>query len=111
MTLTFLDRLSELRGEMNTSQFSRFLGINQKSLDNYSKGQRKPSVELITTICTKCSVSADWLLGIKNDQTQEASDAQTDWKQRAKDAERKLAVLKSAFRKITEVTKELEGAI
>ena len=50
---------------MNVSEFARFLGMNQKSLDNYVKGQCKPSVELVVTVCIKCDVSADWLLGLK----------------------------------------------
>ena len=38
--------------------------MNQKTVDFYMKGERKPSVELIVSVCSKCNVSADWLLGL-----------------------------------------------
>jgi len=65
----FLDRLRKLQNGKSVSEFARFLGMNQKSLDNYTKGERKPSTNFIITICTKCSVSADWLLGLTEKQT------------------------------------------
>ena len=46
----FLDRLNECRNGMTVSAFSRFLGMNQKTLDLYIKGERKPSVELILAV-------------------------------------------------------------
>ena len=60
-------RIDELRGNRSVSGFARFLGMPQKSLDNYLKQGRKPSVELILLVCTKCHVSADWLLGLTSD--------------------------------------------
>lgn len=62
-----ISRIDTVRGSRSVSGFARFLGIPQKSLDNYLRQGRKPSVELILLVCTKCGVSADWLLGLKPD--------------------------------------------
>ncbi len=65
----FLDRLNECRNNMSVSAFSHFIGLNQKTVDLYVKGERKPSVELIVAVCSKCGVSADWLLGLSDIRT------------------------------------------
>ena len=62
----FLERLKTIQGKRSVSAFARELGIPQKSLDNYVKGLRKPSVELILLVCSKCGVSADYLLGLSD---------------------------------------------
>lgn len=82
----FLERLNECRNGMSVSAFARFLGLNQKTLDLYIKGERKPSVELVLAVCSKCGRSADWLLGI----TTEVESKQTDWYVRAIVAEKEL---------------------
>ena len=61
---SIISRIDSLRGSRSVSAFARFLGLPQKSLDNYLKQGRKPSVELIVLVCTKCQVSSDWLLGL-----------------------------------------------
>ncbi len=68
-------RVDSLRGGRSVSSFARFIGIPQKSLDNYLKQGRKPSLELILLVCSKCGVSADWLLGLSPEsrQTHETS--------------------------------------
>ena len=45
--------------------------MQQKTVDLYLKGERKPSVEFIKSICTRFGVSADWLLGLS--QSRDAS--------------------------------------
>ena len=65
----FLARLNECRKGMSVSAFARHLGLNQKTVDLYIKGERKPSAELIIAVCSKCGVSADWLLGLSDDRT------------------------------------------
>ena len=64
-----LERVAELRGDMSVSAFSRKIGLNQKSVDQYVKGERKPSAEFIFAVCSKCDVSADWLLGLSDSRT------------------------------------------
>ena len=61
---------TEFRGdEISIAEFGRFLVINQRTLRNYIKGERSPSIEMLEIICTKCGVTADWVLGISNIKT------------------------------------------
>ncbi len=85
-----ISRINQVRNDMSVYAFAKHLGLKQASLDRYIKGQRKPSVELIYTICQRCDVSADWLLGLSKVSTQ-----QDEWKIRALAAEEKLAALRS----------------
>lgn len=73
---------------MNVSAFARFLGLNQKTLDLYIKGDRKPSVELIFSVCSKCGVSSDWLLGLTDTRTPPVPHpiGATDYEKLAKEA-------------------------
>lgn len=62
--LKFLERVSEVQNGMATLAFAKKLGMNQKTVDMYVKGERKPSVEFVRNICSNFGVSADWLLGL-----------------------------------------------
>lgn len=62
--LKFLERVSEVQNGMATLAFAKRLGMNQKTVDMYVKGERKPSVEFVRNICSNFGVSADWLLGL-----------------------------------------------
>ncbi len=103
----FLDRLNECRNGMSVSAFARFLGLNQKTLDLYIKGERKPSVELVLAICSKCGRSADWLLGTSIDPGLE----QTDWRARAIVAEKKLERVNGALGHALKGFEELQEAV
>ena len=103
----FLERLNLCRNGMSVSAFARFLEMNQKTLDLYIKGERKPSVELITAVCSKCGCSADWLLGMSSDDDLE----QSDWKTRAIVAERKLERVNSALGHALRGFEELQEAV
>ena len=67
MSKLFLSRLKELQGSNSVSAFARYLEMPQKTVDTYIKDQRKPSVEFVVRVCSKCGVSADWLLGLSDD--------------------------------------------
>lgn len=67
MSKLFLSRLKELQGSNSVSAFARYLEMPQKTVDTYIKDQRKPSVEFVVRVCSKCGVSADWLLGLSED--------------------------------------------
>ena len=103
----FLERLNDCRNGMSVSAFSRFLGLNQKTLDLYIKGARKPSVELVTAVCSKCGRSADWLLGLATAQMPE----QTDWRSRAIVAEQKLERVNRALGHALKGFEELQEAV
>ena len=60
----FLERLKIVQNGLSVSAFARQIGMNQKTVDLYMKGERKPSVEFITSICSSFGISADWLLGL-----------------------------------------------
>ena len=103
----FLERLNLCRGNMSVSAFARHLGMNQKTLDMYIKGERKPSVELVTTVCAKCGRSADWLLGLEAG----AADDQTNWRSRAIVAEQKLERVNRALGHALKGFEELQEAV
>ena len=64
----FLEKVSEVQKDLSTSAFARVLGMNQKTVDLYVKGERKPSVDFVRSICSNFHVSADWLLGLSDEQ-------------------------------------------
>ena len=103
----FLERLNECRNGMSVSAFARFLGLNQKTLDLYIKGERKPSVELVLAVCSKCGRSADWLLGTSSEEHLE----QTDWRARAIVAEKKLERVNRALGHALKGFEELQEAV
>ena len=59
-----ITRIKELQGEKSVSAFARYLEMPQKTVDTYINGERKPSVEFIMRVCSKCKVTSDWLLGL-----------------------------------------------
>lgn len=106
---SFLEKLKGLQGEASTAAFARRLGVNQKTLDHLVKGERKPSVEMVMTICSCLGVSADWLLGLS---TASASDKdQTDWRARAIAAEKKMERVNRALGHALKGFEELQEAV
>ena len=103
----FLERLNICRNGMSVSAFSRLLGLNQKTLDLYIQGERKPSVELIVAVCSKCGRSSDWLLGLADDTSLE----QTNWRSRAIAAEAKLTRVNAALAHALKGFEELQEAV
>ena len=102
-----LERLNECRNGMSVSAFARLLGLNQKTVDLYLKGERKPSVELVLAVCSKCGRSADWLLGTTTPDELE----QTDWRSRAIIAEKKLERVNRALGHALKGFEELQEAV
>ena len=111
MKNNFLARLDELRGDRSVTEFARFLGIPQKTLDNYMREERKPSIGLVEAICTKCFVSSDWLLGLNGINMVSQNGNEIDWQSRALEAEKKLASIRVALKNVTAAVKVLEEAI
>lgn len=68
---TFKDRLKELRlsRHMNRAELERFCDLHKGSISIYEKGTRYPDVFTLVKICKCLNVSADWLLGLKEDVT------------------------------------------
>ena len=68
--MTFGERLTNLRKENGYStrkEFANFLGIPETTLRNYEKDEREPGHSFLKTISELFNVSADYLLGLKNE--------------------------------------------
>lgn len=64
------DRLKMLRERNGITQaeFANILGISQSALGNYERGDRVPDATIIKNICIKFNMSADYLLGLSENQ-------------------------------------------
>lgn len=49
---------------MNTTEFAEKLGLSRQTVGFYLNGDRIPDALTLRLICERCSVSADWLLGL-----------------------------------------------
>ena len=67
--MNFKDRLKELRLSlhMNRAELERFCDLHKGSISMYEKGYKFPDVFTLFKICKGVNVSADWLLGLKED--------------------------------------------
>ena len=63
---TFAARLKELRGAESQASFSSAIGVNRVQYAKYEAGNNSPSVDILARICREHSVSADWLLGLRD---------------------------------------------
>lgn len=48
--------------EMSDPEWSRFLGVNRKSVLAWRHGDTNPDSTMLGKICMRLNVSADWLL-------------------------------------------------
>lgn len=64
-----LERINEVRNGKSVNSLAKSMGMAQTTLNSYLSGDRKPSIELIKRICANFRVSADWLLGLTDDQS------------------------------------------
>ena len=64
-----LEKVKSCQNGMSVSSFARFLGMNQQTVYYYLNGDRKMSLDFVYTICEKCGVSADWLLGLSDERS------------------------------------------
>ena len=65
----FSDRLitARWRKGMNQETFADQLGVGVASISNYETGKTMPSSFVLKCICEVLGVSADWLLGLKEE--------------------------------------------
>ena len=63
-----MERLRELREERKMSQtaVANAIGYGQKAISNYETGKCEPSIDAIKKLCAFFGVSADYLLGLKD---------------------------------------------
>ena len=62
-------RIFTLRGGMPMSHFAKRVGIDASVLSKYERGFVVPSAEVVWKICRTFGVSADWLLGLSDNQS------------------------------------------
>lgn len=65
----FTQRLKELRKErgLTQKQLAEVLETADDSIFSWEKGRSQPSIETLQKICNYFNVSADYLIGLKND--------------------------------------------
>lgn len=68
-TTIFGERLKQLRTKLKLSQrdFADKIGVTASALSSYEKGQKNPSVGVVTNIAAQFHVSLDWLCGISRE--------------------------------------------
>jgi len=72
----FSERIRKLRAErgMNQGQFADFVGVSRGAMSYYEQEARTPDIAVLKSICEKCGVSADYMLGLIPDQNHAVSD-------------------------------------
>ena len=66
-------RLKELRGTSSQAEMASGVGVKQQNWARWESGTVTPSVDMIIEICRVHACSADWLLGLKDDQASAGS--------------------------------------
>ena len=68
--MSYIDNLKKIRVARGLSQMAvaEILEINQQQYSRYEIGQNEIPVRHIITLCKFYGVSADWLLGLKEEQ-------------------------------------------
>ncbi len=87
----FCSRLKALRNGRSYQVFSKDVGLPATSLERWEKGQSDIKASQLRVLAKVLSVSADWLLGLKEEQSQN---------ERAEAAERKLKVIKDSLQAV-----------
>lgn len=66
----FSERFRSLRfPDESQVEFAKRLEISRPTVAQYENGKRIADSDILVQICSKCSVSADWLLGLSDIQT------------------------------------------
>ena len=60
------ERLRELRGPSSQKEMASAVGIKWNAWARYERGEVSPGAEILANICRVHCVSADWLLGLKD---------------------------------------------
>lgn len=76
----FNERIKELRLSLglNQIQFGRKLSVTKQCISNWENGNIQPSIDMLIKIATTFSVSADYLLGLTNNITIDATGLTTE---------------------------------
>ena len=71
----FSERIKELRLSLGVNQveFGRRLSVSKQCVSNWENGNIQPSIDMLRKIAEKFSVSADYLLGLDDIRTIDAT--------------------------------------
>ncbi len=61
------ERLKELRGTTSQSEMAAALNMKYQQWARYEKGVVAPGADILAEICRVHAVSADWLLGLRDE--------------------------------------------
>jgi transcriptional regulator with XRE-family HTH domain len=67
--MEFSERLQQCRKAAGVTQteLAEYVGVLQKDVSRWEKGIYKPNINYLVKICTRLNVSADVLLGLKDE--------------------------------------------
>lgn len=67
--MLYIDRIRQFRQENNITQaqVANALGMSQQQYFKYEKGVNEMPVRYVVAFCKHYDVSADWLLGLKEE--------------------------------------------
>ena len=72
----FSSRIRKLReGKMNQGEFADSVGVSRGAMSYYEQESRTPDIAVLRSICETYKVSADYLLGLIEDENHAVSDA------------------------------------
>lgn len=76
----FSERLKACRKkhDMTQRELASKLGVASSAIGMYEQGRREPDSDMLLKICSVLDTTTDYLLGLDNMQSGEASDAQRD---------------------------------
>ena len=68
--MNYIENMRKIRLDRGLSQMAvaEVLEINQQQYSRYENGQNEIPIRHIITLCRFYGISADWLLGLKEDQ-------------------------------------------
>lgn len=66
VTETFSFRLKKLRGKKSQEEVAREIGISRVALSYYESGDRKPDINVLSSLARYYKVSSDYLLGLSD---------------------------------------------
>jgi len=67
----FQERLAEIQGDRDQTEFADFLGVSRQTVGFYLRGERIPDIQVLVDIANKCNVSSDYLIGLSDVKTRE----------------------------------------
>lgn len=68
MKNSFAERLrcTRIENKMSQTTLASILGVNQRTISNWERGNRSPDFDMLMKIAETLDVSTDYLLGLKD---------------------------------------------